>query len=284
MLSQLSFTQRRLAQAQERVGSGLRISRPSDDPFSVSRIMASRTALERSRQYERSATMAISVMGATEAALTRLTALLQRASELSIQAASGSMSASGRTSIALEISQLLDEAIATGNTSHAGSYLFAGQMTDTAPYVPDIPANPTSVTYAGDTALIQREISAGTRIAVNITGDRVMPPLFATLIQLRDDLNANDASAVDASAGAVVSRLDEVLGLRSEIGAAMRRVELTQTRLQDDEIRLRTLMAELEQADLAETIVELQMQENAYQAALGAAGRTLSLTLLDFLR
>jgi len=95
-------------------------------------------------------------------------------------------------------------------------------MIDTVSYVLDLPANPTAVSYAGDTGLIQREISAGTRIVVNITGDRVMPPLFATLIQLRDDLNANDASAVDAGAGAVVSRLDEVLALRSEIGAALR--------------------------------------------------------------
>ena len=284
MLWQVALTRRRLSQAQERVGSGVRVSRPADDPYGVSRIMAARTALERGQQYERNAAVAVAELAATEAELNRFTDLLQRATELAVQASTGSVNASGRATIALEVSQLLDGAIAIGNTSHAGSYLFSGQMTDTAPYVPDNANNPTTVSYVGDTGLIQREVSEGSRITVNITGDRVMPQLFATLIQFRDDLNASDATALDADLGALESRLDELLELRGEVGSRMRRVETAQTRLRDDEVRVRALVGELEQADLAETIVELQMRETAYQAALGAAGRTLSIGLLDFLR
>ena len=162
--------------------------------------------------------------------------------------------------------------------------MFAGQKTGTVPYVPDIPNNPTTVTYNGDTGLIQREILEGARLAVNITGDRVLPAVFAALITFRDDLLANDQAALDAASGALDVQLEAVLGLRAETGAKIRRVEMTQTHLQDDSARIRTLLSEIEDADLTETIVELQAHEVAYQAALGAASRTLGLNILEFLR
>ena len=284
VLSQIATTQRRLSEVQGRLGSGLRISRPADDPFNTSRILAARTRLDRIQQYDRNAAVALADLAATEGALNRLTELLQRANELSIQAATDSIGADGRSAIAAEVAGLIDAAIAIGNSSHAGGYLFAGQKTDTVPYVPDIPNSPTAVTYDGDSGLIQREIAESTRVAVHITGDRVLPAVFAALIQFRDDLLANDSAALAGAAATFDAQLDAVVGLRSEIGATMRRVELSQTRLEDDRARVRTLLAQIEEADLAQTIVELQMQETAYQAALGSAARTLGVSLMDFLR
>ena len=43
-------------------------------------------------------------------------------------------------------------------------------------------------------------------------------------------------------------------------------------------------LSAVEDADLAASIVELQMQEVAYKAALGATSRVLQPTLMDFLR
>ena len=43
-------------------------------------------------------------------------------------------------------------------------------------------------------------------------------------------------------------------------------------------------LAEVENIDLPKTIVELQMQEVAYKAALGATARVVQPSLLDFLR
>ena len=43
-------------------------------------------------------------------------------------------------------------------------------------------------------------------------------------------------------------------------------------------------LSDVENVDVAAAIVDLQMQEVAYQAALGATSRVLQPTLLDFLR
>ena len=47
---------------------------------------------------------------------------------------------------------------------------------------------------------------------------------------------------------------------------------------------LQGLLSREQDADMAQTVVELQMRETALQASLAAAGRALSLSLLDFLR
>ena len=45
-----------------------------------------------------------------------------------------------------------------------------------------------------------------------------------------------------------------------------------------------SLISQIEDADFAESLVQLQLRETAYQAALGSAGRALNLSLLEFLR
>lgn len=282
ILTNLALTQQRLSTAQNEVATGKRIQVPSDDPVDTQRLLAAKTDIELGQQFARNIGIAVGELSATESALSQITALLSRASELAVQAANGTLSGSERTSIAQEVSQLLTEAIAIGNTQYAGRYIFAGQLTDTAPYVPDNATTPTVVTYAGDTGRIAREVAEGSRVSVNITGDRMDP--FATLITFRDNLLANDVSALGLDAGLLNDQLDVALRLRSEIGAKSRRVDTSLARLADDELRLRVDLATIEELDLSQTIVELQISETAYQAALGVAARAMSLSILDFLR
>ena len=284
LIQQVQDSRRLLAQAQERTGSGLRINRPSDDPTGTGRVMALKTAIEQAQQYQRNSDLALSDLTVTEASLSSLSDVLQRARELAVQAANGSIGASERQQVALEVSQLITQATAIGNTANGGHYIFAGQKTATVPFVPDSATTPTVVTYAGDTNNINREIARGDRIAVNITGDRVFPGIFADLITFRDHLTANNATAIATDADNVGARLDQTLELRSEVGAKMNRVETGQQRLTDEEAMLKGLVSNEQDADLAQSIVELQARETTLQAALGAAGRALNLSLLDFLR
>ena len=53
---------------------------------------------------------------------------------------------------------------------------------------------------------------------------------------------------------------------------------------EDRMLNLRSSLAEVEDTDLPRTIMELQMQEIAYQAALGATSRAMQPSLLEFLR
>jgi flagellar hook-associated protein 3 FlgL len=283
-LYQISSAQQRMAEAQSRVTSGLRVNRPSDDPLAASRIMAGRTQLDQIVQYQRNISMARAEMTAAESSIGEAYDLLARAGELATQAANGTLTAEHRANIAIEVSQLLTAATSLGNTRYQGRYIFAGHQTDTEPFTPDIPASPTAITYNGDDGAIVREIEQGERLQANVPGSRAWPDVFDALIGLRTALESNDLPAIQASSGAITAAGGELLEVRSEIGARMNRMELAEQRLLDEDLMLKTVVAGFENVDMAEAIVELEARETAYQAALAVTGRTANVSLLNFLR
>lgn len=80
------------------------------------------------------------------------------------------------------------------------------------------------------------------------------------------------------------SRLQDLLLYRSTIGARINRLELQTNRLTSTEESLTTLLSNTEDANEAEVIMNLKLQENVYNAALAAGARIIQPTLMDFLR
>jgi flagellar hook-associated protein 3 FlgL len=284
LMQQVQDSRRALADVQQRTGSGLRINTPSDDPTATGRVMALQSDVGLNDQYQRNSGVALSDLAVNEASLSSLSDVLQRARELAVQAANGSIGAPERQNIALEVSQLITQAVSIGNTKINGRYIFAGQKTGTVPFVPDSANNPSVVAYTGDTNNIDREISKGDRLATNITGDHVFPGVFADLIAFRDHLLSNNVGGLGTDGDHAASRLDQALELRSEVGAKMNRVDAGLTRLKDEHTMMEGLVSTEQDADLAQSIVDMQARETTLQAALGAAGRALNLSLLEFLR
>jgi flagellar hook-associated protein 3 FlgL len=284
LLVQLQQAQRRLAHEQERVATGRRLNRPSDDAFGTARLLEVQTRIDNNEQYLRNIAVANTDYAATEAALTSLHDVLARASELAVQAASDNLTATDRSNIGLEVAQLLNQAIDVGNTRHAGRYLFAGHQTSTVTFTEDVPGNPTVITYNGDAGVIQREVAQGERVTVNITGTTVWPGVFSTLIQFRDDLMSNNFPGIQNASATIATQIEGELNLRSQLGAKARRVELAEFQLEDEAAMLNIVKSDMQDIDLSDAIVKLQIQETAYEAALGVTGRTLNLSLLNFLR
>ena len=274
----------RLSDTQERVATGRRINRPSDDPFGTSRSIAAHASLDLVAQHQRTITLARSELASTESVLASLGDVIVRAQELSVEADSSAIDGAGRRQIAAEVNQLLSEAITLGNTSNAGRRIFSGQQTQTAPFVEDVPGHATVVTYQGDAGQIQREIGEGEQMPVNLQGDAIFTSLFQSLIAFRDALNTNDLNAVAAASGNMSDHLDTVLQERGEIGARTRRLDLADTRLQGITLQLQTNISNVEDADVTKELVDMQTRETALQAALAATGRSLITSLLDFLR
>jgi flagellar hook-associated protein 3 FlgL len=86
-----------------------------------------------------------------------------------------------------------------------------------------------------------------------------------------------DLTALDAAMRTVETA-------RSDVGARYNRVQSMQTAAQTLVGDLGGRLSAVEDVDLPSTIVSLQLQQNAYQAALGATSKALSLSLADFLR
>jgi flagellar hook-associated protein 3 FlgL len=78
--------------------------------------------------------------------------------------------------------------------------------------------------------------------------------------------------------------INNVLRVRADVGARTNRIELTSNRLENDNINFTKLMSENEDVDMAETIMNLQNEENVYRASLAGGARIILPTLMDFLK
>ncbi len=109
-----------------------------------------------------------------------------------------------------------------------------------------------------------------------------------TMIQMFDDfvtaLDAGDYSAVGSITARIDKELSNVLRVRADVGARQNRIELTQNRLNNDDLNFTKLMSDNEDVDMAETIMNLQNEENVYRASLSGGARIIQPSLVDFLR
>jgi flagellar hook-associated protein 3 FlgL len=143
---------------------------------------------------------------------------------------------------------------------------------------------PTTVSYTGDAGQLLREFDVNATIAINVPGNTFLPGIVDTLVALRDHLNAGNTTAVSADIGAVDGALDSLLGVRSQTGAKVNRLESARERQEDVQARLTELLSKVEDTDYTVAISEFSLQETVYKAGLAAGSRALQPSLLDYLR
>lgn len=105
----LKGTNKALDISLERLSSGYRINRAADDSAGMAISQKMKTQIRGLEQSARNASDGISVIQTAEGALNEVEAMLQRARELSVQAANGTNTAEDREAIQKEIDQLNKE-------------------------------------------------------------------------------------------------------------------------------------------------------------------------------
>ncbi len=279
----LSDATERADRVQRQLSTNRRIDRASDDPTGAALAMQHRKNIAFESQMRRNLENGTAFLNVTESALNSATELLQRARELTVQGSTGTLGPNEKTSIATEMNQLIQQLAQVANTNFGGAYIFSGHQTQTAAY--QVAGNPpAAVTWQGDTGQRIRQVSAQDAVAVNVIGDQVFEDMFADLIALRDNLNANaPTTTINSSIADIDRALNSVLDARADVGARLNRFESTTSRSLDTDTNLQELRASIEDIDISETIIQFTAAQNALQAALGAIGKTANMSLLNYL-
>ncbi len=291
VLADLYEVSQRVAKTQRKMSSGKEITRPSDDPYGASRALTMRASLESSRQYQRNVGEAIGWQEVTDVALSKMSDTVLRVRELVIQGSSDSAGVTARQSIAAEIDQLVESLKQEANASYSGRYVFSGTDTDVRPYTVGGADG-----FAGNTNAVAREIGPGVSVQVNVVakdilGDGQTPGDGLLLDVLRDvtqhlrggtpaDLNTLRTTDLKALA----TNLDDLSKVRATVGATTNRLETADARLQEVEASTTKLLSDVEDADMAKTMVDYSMQQSVYQSALHSGANIVQASLLDFLR
>lgn len=273
----------RLEASQNQITTGTRLSRPSDDPAAVARALTYKADLAAGESYLRTIDSSQAWLTATDEALGQAGDLLQRARELAVQGANGTLDASQMAAIGAEVDQLLNQLVVTANSSLRGQRLFAGTRIDSDPFA--LTGGPPGYVYTGDGGKMEREYVGGTNLLINTPGPDTFNPALGALISLRNDLNAGNATAVGANdIGAIDIALDAILTARAKVGAKANRLEMARGHQELLQVNIEELRSKTEDTDLAEAIGKFSIQETVYKASLEMGAKAIQPSLLDYLR
>lgn len=281
-LANLQVNLSRMADLQAQMSSGKKINVASDDPAGASDSMRLRNEQRTAVQYARNADNGNSWLTMVDAALQNSTTALRRARDLTVQGTNGAMGATSREALAVEIEGIRDTLIEQANTTYMGRSVFAG--TSNAGFAFD------EATYqftgtAG--SAVERRIASQTAVRVDSDGGAVFGDgpnsVFALLDKVAADLRDPTADP-SANLNAIDERMNAFVTELSGVGARQKQVLTAQQKIQEQVQMAKSQLSAVEDIDIAEVILELQMQEVAYQGALGAAAKVLQPSLMDFLR
>lgn len=276
---------------QNQLSSGKVVSRPSEDPLLVSKIMDLRNTISINEQYNTNIRDSIGWVDTQDGALLGATTTLQRIRELVIYGANDTLSNDDRNAIAQEVNVKVGELADVLNTNFDGRYIFSGTKTTEKPF-------DSSLVYQGNDENIKREISTGVVIELAVNGkefttiNKVQPDghIYEQELSelLQEIITALENSETDSLSGDLLGDLDKhidnLLGFRTKIGAISNRLEAAKERNESENLNLKNLLSEREDIDLAQKYTEANILNSVYLASLSIGARILQPSLLDYLR
>lgn len=277
----------RFVKVQEKASTGKQLTKPSDDPPGVAKALSLQSTLDTIDQWQRNIDDANAFLGTVDSALEQAQTLLRQARTLGIQAATDGVSVDSRFALANQVTSIINQLGAIGNTTYRSRYVFAGQQTLQSPFIGSVGGG---FTYRGGTAAtadadLVVTIGQNETMLINATGDKVFHQAFSALIALRDDMANNQIKTIsDQDLSALDDALNVISGYRAEVGGKVQALNQAKQRLEQTHITVQEQLTTLVDADLPKTIIDLQNAERAYQAALVAAAKGFQQSLLDFLR
>jgi flagellar hook-associated protein 3 FlgL len=266
-----------LNNASKIASTGKRINSLSDDPVGLTQSLSIQSSLANIEQMQRNINYGNSWLNASESALTNVQNIISDTKAMCVQMANATTGSDQRASAAESVQNMLDEIVSLANTDVSGNYIFSGSKTDTIPFDPD-------GTYIGDSNAFSIKISNSSTIEIGSDGDAVFGTIFTTLVDLKTALQSNDVSGIQDAIGKLDANFNDISGKISDIGSKMDRMQIKNNIFQDLNLSNTERLSNIEDADMAEAIMNVSAAQLTYQAALSSSARVMSLTLVDYLQ
>lgn len=295
-ISQMGITQDRLSKTQMQLTTSKEVIKPSDAPDQSAAITRLKSAIARQDSYTATVKTVMDKLKQQETAVSSANDVLIRIKELTVQAANDTNGPEDRKLINIEVRELRDQLMSLANTQDVnGNYIFSGSRTAKQAYNPDgsIP-----VTYEGD----QTVNLIGVGDERSVTGNRAATQPFDRTIrtnadgslqsvgffQVLDDLSAALESNNYQNIQRAVSEVGDMQGGMSDslahIGASMNTLETQQSLAEQNTLRLKETLSDIEDVDYTEAITRMNKDMLALQAAQSSFSKIAQMTLFNYLK
>jgi flagellar hook-associated protein 3 FlgL len=277
--------QSRIAQLQTNLATGKRLHKPSDDPIATASVLSLGSAKGLAEQHRSVAEFARGNYALAENSLGEMGELLKEAKKFALQGATGTTDQQAREVIATQIRSLQDRLVSLGNAKDSGGkYLFSGFEVNTAPFVKDSGPPPTLI-YQGDTNVNALQVGPGLSVAGNVIVEQQVRQAYDALQDVHDRLVGGDLSGLSGISIQLVDNANDAINLtRGGVGASMQALESAASAALRRIDEFTRLISERGDANITETIVDLQSTQTAYEMSLAAFAGISRVSLLDYLR
>jgi flagellar hook-associated protein 3 len=286
ILTDMQQTQSSVNTYLQQLASGLKVSKPSDDPAASANMVQNSIQAANVDQYTKNVSSVLTMAQSADSALSSVVTSLTKAITLGTQGANGTNTQANRDSIAQQLQGILTSVISQANTSYNGVYLFGGTITSTVPYSADSSSS-TGYTYNGNDNSNSVQIGDNLSVQVNLPGSQIFSNsttnVIGSLSNLISALQNGDTTAIGDATSAVTTALNYVSQQRVFYGNVESQLNSQDTYLQSETVSLTSQSKSLVGIDIAQVATLLAQAQTANSAAQAAAAKVLPNTILNYL-
>jgi len=255
----LGINNGRLAQSVERISSGIRINRGSDDAAGLAISEGLRSDIRALRQAVRNANDGVSLINVTEGALNEQSGILIRLRELASQAATGTVGSTERATIQLEFTALRNELDRIAQTTEFnGQKLIEGSLASSVASTSHI--------------LIQVGLDSSSHSRINLNTEVDLGAMTSTGLSIHE-LSVTSADAALTALEQVNTSIGTLTAGRGKIGAVQNRLIRTISTISIAVENLSAAESAIRDADIAEEVALLTRNQILVQAATAMVGQ-----------
>lgn len=241
---QLGITTNGLQKSTEKLSSGYKINRAADDAAGLSISEKMRNQIRGLNKASDNAQDGISLVQTAEGALNEVHSMLQRMSELAVQASNGTNATQDRTALDNEVQQLKTEIERVGTTTQFNKMdILTGVFSSNNEKTLQVGANQNQVITIAISALTSTVGSA-----------------------LDDQVKVGTASAAQSSISIIQNSITSLSALRSKLGALQNRLEHTVANLDNISENTQSAESRIRDTDMAEEMVQYSKNNILQQA------------------
>jgi flagellin len=255
----LGENSKRLAQSVERISSGIRINKASDDAAGLAISEALRSDIRAMRQAVRNGNDGISMINVTEGALNEQASILIRLRELASQSATGTVGSTERQTIQLEFNSLRMEVDRISeSTTFNGQGLVDGALA--------------SSISSSQHIIIQIGINSSNNSQINLNKEMNLTAITSSALSI-DKLSLTSAAAALTAMESINIAISNISAGRGKVGAVQNRLTRTIANLGVTIENLQAAESSIRDADIAEEIATLTRNQILVQSATAMVGQ-----------
>jgi flagellar hook-associated protein 3 FlgL len=276
-------TAAQLSKLHEKITTGKRINRLSDEPWSSSELHQLRRGIKQQRYYKDAATRGLAMLGTIDTALSSALTLVDRAKSLAVQLSNDSYNAVEREGAAVEVEMMKDRLKEIANTDFHGRYIFGGMNYVSVPF-------DNTYAYSGGTSDALMYVSEVSTVEVGFNGDAVFNGngalagnvnIFTALDDLETALVANDVDSVRDAIDDFDDAFSQIDVYRTKTGMSQRISMDMQELSESFEIDLQARLSSVEDANIAESLTMFSLMQTQYEVNLQLTSKMKTMSLFS---